>query len=116
MHTCAQFLQTSDFLCDSYHQSGCFYLLDIRNVLKASSSFPPPEHDLFIIVSFLRPPGRRRDSPALVRRRFMKACAESSPATGAGWIPRPLLAATCLRRGSAHYAILSIPDPTVAIY
>ncbi|KAG7329688.1 hypothetical protein KOW79_005910 [Hemibagrus wyckioides] len=40
-------------------------------------------------------PSLRCDSPlVVVRRRFMKVCAESSFATGTGWIPRPLLADT----------------------
>lgn len=63
----------------------------------SSFSFDSLVQNYFFSLNFV-PPDLWRDSPEVVRRRFMKVCAESSPATGTGWMPQPLFAAMPLER------------------
>ncbi|KAB5579764.1 hypothetical protein PHYPO_G00198740 [Pangasianodon hypophthalmus] len=98
IYACMMVFFFSNMLENQCMSTGAFEITfnDVPVWSKLESGHLPSMQQL---IQFL--PSVRCDSPAVVRRRFMKVCAESSPATGAGWIPRPLLAATPLRRGSA---------------
>ncbi|MCI4377855.1 hypothetical protein PGIGA_G00208310 [Pangasianodon gigas] len=96
IYACMMVFFFSNMLENQCMSTGAFEITfnDVPVWSKLESGHLPSMQQLFL-------PSVRCDSPAVVRRRFMKVCAESSPATGAGWIPHPLLAATPLRRGSA---------------